>query len=73
MSDTKFKVVITGATGGIGQEIVKLLGPMSSHIVLVGLFEDELSNLKTSLKLENAHVVSGNINEANVRQKVKKL
>ena len=68
MSDTKFKVVITGATGGIGQEIVKLLAPKSSHIVLVGLFEDELNALKTELKLGNAHVIGGNINEPIVRQ-----
>lgn len=73
MSDAKFKVVITGATGGIGQEIVKLLGPKASHIVLIGLFENELNDLKTTLKLENAHVVSGNINDVSVRQKVKAL
>lgn len=73
MSDTKFKVVITGATGGIGQEIVKLLAPKASHIVLVGLVEAELNALKTTLKLENAHVVGGNINEPSIRQKVKAL
>jgi short-subunit dehydrogenase len=73
MSDAKFKVVITGATGGIGQEIVKLLAPKSAYIVLVGLDEDELDRLKTTLKLENAYIVSGNINEATVRQKVKAL
>jgi short-subunit dehydrogenase len=73
MSKSQYKVVITGATGGIGQHIVKLLAPEASSFVLIGLYEQELIDLKSKLQLKNAHIVSGDINDAGVRQKVKIL
>jgi short-subunit dehydrogenase len=41
-----YKVVITGATGGIGREIVKRLDKKSELIILVGLTKNSLDDLK---------------------------
>ena len=73
MSAAKYKVVITGASGGIGREIVKLLAPKSLYIILVGLYEAELTALKDELTLSNAYIVHGNINDADTRNKIKTL
>ena len=40
------KILITGATGGIGNEIVKKFDSLGSTIVATGTNEDKLNNLK---------------------------
>lgn len=49
-----YKVVITGATGGIGREIVKRLDKKSELIILVGLTKNSLDDLKKNCK-QNAY------------------
>ena len=46
----QYKVVITGASGGIGREIVKRLDKKAELIILVGLIKDPLENLKKELQ-----------------------
>lgn len=43
------KIVVTGATGGIGREIVKNLDSLGARLILVSRKEDELLALKESL------------------------
>lgn len=66
-----YKVVITGATGGIGREIVKELDTRSELIILVGLIKDALEDLKSELMTKRVFIVDGDINELHVREKVK--
>ena len=66
-----YKVVITGATGGIGREIVKELDTRSELIILVGLIKDALEDLKSELMTKRVFIVEGDINELHVREKVK--
>ena len=47
-----YKVVITGATGGIGREIVKRLDKKSELIILVGLIKESLDDLKKEYGIE---------------------
>ncbi len=68
-----YKTIITGATGGIGREIVKKLASQCEYIILVGLLADELSTLIEELKLNNAHVIEGNIGQLETRNRIKNL
>jgi len=45
--------IVTGATGGIGRELVKNLDNEGVNLVLVSKSEDELQNLIKNLKREN--------------------
>lgn len=52
--DLKEKVaVVTGATGGMGREVVKLLDNEGVNLILVSRTENELQNLIKSLKGKN--------------------
>jgi short-subunit dehydrogenase len=68
-----YKVVITGATGGIGREIVKRLDTKSELIILVGLIKDTLEDLKKELHTKRVFIVEGDINELHVREQIKAL
>ena len=54
-------IVITGATGGIGREIVKNLDEEGARLVLVSKSEEELKNLTNSLKNKESQYVSCNL------------
>ena len=47
------KILITGATGGIGNNLVKKFHDMGSIIIATGTNEDKLNNLKKSFKSVN--------------------
>ena len=50
------KILITGATGGIGNSLVKKFNDLGAKIVATGTNEEKLTNLKKifqSLKLKN--------------------
>ena len=68
-----YKVVITGATGGIGREIVKRLDTKSELIILVGLIKDALEDLKKELHTKRVFIVEGDINELHMREQIKAL
>ena len=61
-----YKVVITGATGGIGREIVKRLDKKSELIILVGLTKNSLDDLKKELQTKRVFIIEGDISEPHV-------
>ena len=69
----KYKVVITGATGGIGKEIVKRIAKKAELIILVGLIKEPLDNLKKELQTKRIFIVEGDINKSHVREQIKML
>ena len=68
-----YKVVITGATGGIGREIVKRLDKKSELIILVGLTKNSLDDLKKELQTKRVFIIEGDISEPHVREQIKNL
>ena len=68
-----YKVVITGATGGIGREIVKRLDKKSELIILVGLTKNSLDDLKKELQTKRVFIIEGDISETHVREQIKIL
>ena len=69
----QYKVVITGASGGIGREIVKRLDKKAELIILVGLIKDPLENLKKELETKRVFIVEGDINKSDIRDQIKML
>jgi short-subunit dehydrogenase len=69
----QYKVVITGASGGIGREIVKRLDKKAELIILVGLIKDPLENLKKELQTKRIFIVEGDINNHIFESKLKCL
>jgi short-subunit dehydrogenase len=69
----QYKVVIIGASGGIGREIVKRLDKKAELIILVGLIKDPLENLKKELQTKRIFIVEGDINKSHVREQIKML
>ena len=67
----QYKVVITGASGGIGREIVKRLDKKAELIILVGLIKNPLENLKKELQTKRIFIVEGDINKSHVREQIK--
>ena len=54
------KALVTGASGGIGKEIAKVLNSHGAEVCLSGRNVDELEILKSSLKGEN-HLVKADL------------
>ena len=55
------KVIITGATGGIGNSLVKKFSDQGSVVLATGTKEDKLKNLKD--KFNNVHTEKFNLDE----------
>jgi len=56
------KALITGATGGIGEDIARALHAQGAEIVISGTREEKLNELASSLK-ERVHVVTANLKD----------
>ena len=54
------KALVTGASGGIGKEIVKVLNSFGAEVCLSGRNTDELEILKSSLKGDN-HLIKADL------------
>ena len=66
-------VIVTGAAGGIGKEVVRKLAERQAKVVLVDLNEDAIKAVQTELNLteENSLVVKADVsNEDNVKNYV---
>ena len=57
------KVIITGATGGIGKSLVKKFVECGSIVLATGTKGDKLENLKNEFK--NIYIQQFNLNEHN--------
>ena len=65
------RVVITGATGGIGSELVKQLLPLGCHIGLVCLSQEHLDKIATELNAdEKIHLIAADVTDSNHQQKI---
>jgi short-subunit dehydrogenase len=64
MSDRRWKVVLTGASGGIGQALAALLAPQCAWLVLAGRNAAPLAALRAQLGPERVHVVCGDLADA---------
>ncbi len=71
--DLKNKVVvITGATGGMGKEVVRLLDSEGANIVLIARSEEELQNLQKSLKGINSSYFTCDLSDQDAVEKLAK-
>ncbi len=66
----KYRALLTGAGGGIGSEIARLLAQRSETLILVGRRPAALDALRQELGVEKTHIVEGDLRDA---QTVKRL
>jgi len=64
------RVVLTGATGGIGRAIARLLSPRSEWLLLAGRDRSELEALQQELGAARTHIVCGDLCTASVREEL---
>ena len=60
------KVLITGATGGIGSEIANLISSLGAHVVITGTKEERLKELSKKLVSNNTYIVANLNNIKNI-------
>lgn len=58
MNDTKHFALVTGATGGIGLELAKLLAKDNFNLIIVARDEERLNSTASLLKAEGVEVIS---------------
>lgn len=63
-SDIRYRVVLTGASGGIGAAIARRLAPRADFLILVGRQRQALDELATHLNNCTVQVVCGDLREA---------
>ncbi|MFK7946721.1 MAG: SDR family oxidoreductase [Saprospiraceae bacterium] len=66
----KKKVLIVGATGGIGQETAKLIKQSNADVFITGRDASRLAEVKSSLGLDNSRVFEMDITNENAVQNV---
>lgn len=64
------RVILTGAAGGIGTHIARLLSAEGARLCLTDINEEALQNVRQQLAGDAVHVVTANITEAEGRQKI---
>jgi len=73
-NDTKkYRAVLTGAAGGIGQAIAFELMPQAEYLILVGRNREALEVLQTKLGKERAHVIDGDLTQNATLEKIEHL
>jgi len=65
------RVVLTGATGGIGRAIARLLSPRSEWLLLAGRNRAELEALRQELGAGRTHIVCGDLCAAQTREELR--
>jgi len=64
MARQKWRLVLTGASGGIGQAIAQALAPQCESLVLVGRNADALGMLEQQLRGHTVRIVKGDLTQA---------
>ena len=64
------RVILTGAAGGIGTHIARLLSAEGARLCLTDINEEALQAVRQQLTGDAVHVVTANITEAEGRQKI---
>jgi short-subunit dehydrogenase len=57
MPQNRYKAVLTGSTGGIGQAIARQLAPQCKHLILLGRNEAKLADLQRELAASGAKIL----------------
>ncbi len=71
MSNTnRLRLVITGATGGIGRELLKAMTPYIDFVILNGLNLIDLKQTQNDLGLKNGVCIAGDVSNSNVRDQI---
>jgi short-subunit dehydrogenase len=71
MSNTnRIRLVITGATGGIGRELLKAMNPYIDFVILNGLNLIDLRQTQNDLGLKNGVCIAGDVSNSNVRDQI---
>ena len=70
MSINRLRVVITGASGGIGRALIRAMQPYIDLIILNGLDQQSLEQVRDELALKNCHIIAGDVLDAEVRQNI---
>ena len=63
------KALVTGATGGIGEDIARILHAQGAEVTISGTREEKLQELANSLK-ERVHIATANLKD---KESIKKL
>ena len=66
------KILVTGATGGIGRETAKILAENGYELLLAGRSEKKLNNILKSLSGESHEIVVADLTSQNGIEKLKK-
>ena len=64
------RVILTGAAGGIGTHLARLLSAEGARLCLTDINEEALQTVRQQLTGDAVHVVTANITEAEGRQKI---
>jgi short-subunit dehydrogenase len=64
------RLVITGATGGIGRELIRVMQPYAQIMIINGLSEENLQKLKNDLRIENCVCIAGDVATKRVRDNI---
>src|SRR6056300_1031088 len=70
MSINRLRVVITGASGGIGRALIQVMKPHIDLIILNGLDQQSLEQVRDELALKNCHIIAGDVLNPEVRQNI---
>jgi short-subunit dehydrogenase len=75
MNHKSYRVVLTGATGGIGQAIAHQLAPHCEQLILLGRDQAKLDALQKIISATHpkVHVLAGDIGDTVFHQKLKSL
>jgi len=64
------RIILTGAAGGIGAHLARLLSAEGAQLCLTDINEQALQDVRQSGGLSEAHAVAANITDAGDRQKI---
>jgi len=70
MSINRLRVVITGASGGIGRALIQVMQPHIDLIILNGLDKQSLEQVRDELALKNCFIIAGDVLDPEVRQNI---
>lgn len=72
-TDKKYRAVLTGAAGGIGQAIAAELLPQVDYLILVGRNRDALQALQERLGADRTYIVAGDLTQQETLDEIERL
>lgn len=68
-----YRAVLTGAAGGIGQEMAKTLVSQCAHLILVGRNREALEALRSQLDAGKVHIVDGDLTQSATLERIVRI